>query len=56
MLKLVGIDNSGIKALLGLVLLIVGIAVHGPPLMVIGAVLTAWGIVGVASTLLGRVR
>jgi energy-coupling factor transporter transmembrane protein EcfT len=56
MLKLAGIDNPGIKALIGVVLVIAGVVVHGPLLMAIGGVLAAWGIVGVAGTLLGRER
>jgi energy-coupling factor transporter transmembrane protein EcfT len=56
MLKLAGIDNPATKALIGAVLLIVGIAVHGLLLMVIGAVLAVWGIVGVAGTRLSRER
>jgi hypothetical protein len=56
MLKCAGIDNPAVKALIGVVLLIVGIAVHGLLLTVIGAVLAAWGAVGFARTLLGRQR
>ena len=47
MLKLAGIDNPAVKALIGAVLLIVGVAVHAVVLMVIGAVLAAWGLFGV---------
>jgi hypothetical protein len=45
MLKLAGIDNPLVKALLGALLVIAGIALHGPLLIGIGGVLAAWGLV-----------
>ena len=51
MLKLAGADGPAGRALIGLLLLIVGVAVHGLLLMAIGGALSAWG---VASLLIGR--
>ncbi len=51
MLKLAGVDSPVARALIGVLLLVVGVAVHGPLLMAIGGALTVWG---VAAFLIGR--
>ena len=51
MLKLAGVDGPVGRALIGVLLVIVGLAMHGPLLMAIGAALTVWG---VAAFLIGR--
>jgi energy-coupling factor transporter transmembrane protein EcfT len=53
--KLAGIElNPATRALIGALLLIVGVARHGVPLMIIGGVCVAWGIVGLVATLFER--
>lgn len=55
MFKLAGVElNPATRALIGALLLIVGVARHGVPLMIIGGVFVAWGIVGLAAALLER--
>lgn len=55
MFKLAGIElNPATRALIGALLLIVGFAKHGVPLMIIGGAFVAWGIAGLAATLLER--
>ena len=49
--NLAGIESPVARALIGVLLLVVGLAVHGPLLMAIGGALTAWGI---AAFLIGR--
>jgi hypothetical protein len=50
MVKLMGFDNPAVRVVIGVLVLIAGIALHGPLLMGIGGVLAAWGLV----TLRGR--
>lgn len=55
MFKLAGIElNPATRALIGALLFIVGSAKHGVPLMIIGGAFVAWGIAGLAATLLER--
>jgi hypothetical protein len=51
MLNLAGIDSPVARALIGVLLLVVGVVVNGPLLMAVGGALAAWG---VASFLIGR--
>lgn len=56
MLNCAGIDNPWIKALIGVALLVLGLAVHGVFFIIVGALLAAWGVVGVAGRRLGCER
>jgi len=55
MFKLAGIElNPATRLLIGALLLIVGAVKHGAPLMIIGGVLVAWGIAGLAAARFAR--
>ena len=55
MFKLAGVElNPATRALIGALLLIVGVAKHGVPLMIVGGVLVAWGVVGLVAALFVR--